>query len=207
MHLHANKIVHRDIAARNVLLAGKKDLLAKVSDFGMARYVDSVYSGISNEQHTAASIGPVKWMAPEQLERMAYVPGGGLVASAVVAPVSRALSLCGSMVRAAFAACWRPTPRATFVVVWIQSSFSPLVVTDCFFKQSLQFATVAHKLGHLHAARIKVPHAQLVRPVFGDQPLQQCCLSFVFCDIVIHQQRNDTATRAHARCEPMQKRG
>jgi hypothetical protein len=72
MHLHANKIVHRDIAARNVLLAGKKDLLAKVSDFGMARYVDSVYSGISNEQHTAASIGPVKWMAPEQLERMAY---------------------------------------------------------------------------------------------------------------------------------------
>jgi hypothetical protein len=72
MHLHANKIVHRDIAARNVLLAGKKDLVAKVSDFGMARYVDSVYSGISNEQHTAASIGPVKWMAPEQLERMAY---------------------------------------------------------------------------------------------------------------------------------------
>jgi hypothetical protein len=72
MHLHANKIVHRDIAARNVLLAGKKDLVAKVSDFGMARNLDSVYSGISNEQHTAASIGPVKWMAPEQLDRMAY---------------------------------------------------------------------------------------------------------------------------------------
>jgi insulin-like growth factor 1 receptor len=70
MHLHANKIVHRDIAARNVLLAGKKDLVAKVSDFGMARNLESVYSG--NEQHTAASIGPVKWMAPEQLERMAY---------------------------------------------------------------------------------------------------------------------------------------
>jgi hypothetical protein len=72
MHLHANKIVHRDIAARNVLLAGKKDLVAKVSDFGMARNVESVYSGVASEQHTAATIGPVKWMAPEQLERMAY---------------------------------------------------------------------------------------------------------------------------------------
>jgi hypothetical protein len=72
MHLHANKIVHRDIAARNVLLAGKKDLLAKVSDFGMARNIESVYSGVASEQHTAATIGPVKWMAPEQLERMAY---------------------------------------------------------------------------------------------------------------------------------------
>jgi hypothetical protein len=72
MHLHANKIVHRDIAARNVLLAGKKDLVAKVSDFGMARNLDSVYSGVTSEQHTAATIGPVKWMAPEQLDRMAY---------------------------------------------------------------------------------------------------------------------------------------
>jgi serine/threonine protein kinase len=43
-----------------------------VSDFGMARNVESVYSGVSSEQHTAATIGPVKWMAPEQLERMAY---------------------------------------------------------------------------------------------------------------------------------------
>jgi serine/threonine protein kinase len=72
MHLHANKIVHRDIAARNVLLAGKKDLVAKVSDFGMARNLDSVYSGVASEQHTAATIGPVKWMAPEQLDLMAY---------------------------------------------------------------------------------------------------------------------------------------
>ncbi len=32
----------------------------------------AVYSGVASEQHTAATIGPVKWMAPEQLERMAY---------------------------------------------------------------------------------------------------------------------------------------
>lgn len=70
MHLHANKIVHRDIAARNVLLAGKTDLVAKVSDFGMARDVASVESGA--EQVTKASIGPIRWMSPEQLERLAY---------------------------------------------------------------------------------------------------------------------------------------
>jgi serine/threonine protein kinase len=37
-------VIHRDIAARNVLLAGKRDLDAKVADFGMARLLtESVY--------------------------------------------------------------------------------------------------------------------------------------------------------------------
>ena len=51
-----------------MLLAG--DLVAKVSDFGMARELESVYSGV--EQQTAASVGPIRWMAPEQLTRLAY---------------------------------------------------------------------------------------------------------------------------------------
>ena len=36
-HLHSNKIVHRDIAARNILLASRSKRQAKVADFGMAR--------------------------------------------------------------------------------------------------------------------------------------------------------------------------
>jgi serine/threonine protein kinase len=82
MHLHECKIVHRDIAARNVLLAGKKDLVAKVSDFGMARSVDGTESGA--EQQTKASIGPVRWMAPEQLERLAYSKASDVFAFGVL---------------------------------------------------------------------------------------------------------------------------
>ncbi len=82
MHLHANKIVHRDLAARNVLLAGKNDLVAKVSDFGMARDVEGVESGA--EQQTKASIGPIRWMAPEQLERLAYSKASDVFAFGVL---------------------------------------------------------------------------------------------------------------------------
>jgi serine/threonine protein kinase len=79
MHLHAHKIVHRDIAARNVLLAGKKDLVAKVSDFGMARDM----SGVA-EQQTTAHIGPLRWMAPEQIARLAYSQASDVFAFGVL---------------------------------------------------------------------------------------------------------------------------
>jgi len=64
-HLHAESIVHRDLAARNVLLA--EGLTAKVADFGMAR---SDPGGIRGG-YTANGVGPVRWMAPEQLDRRA----------------------------------------------------------------------------------------------------------------------------------------
>lgn len=32
-HMHSNNVVHRDIAARNILLS--KDMKCKISDFGM----------------------------------------------------------------------------------------------------------------------------------------------------------------------------
>jgi hypothetical protein len=70
LHLHANDVVHRDVAARNVLLAGRKDLVAKLSDFGMARDVSSAASGA--EHQTETLIGPVRWMAPEQLSKLSY---------------------------------------------------------------------------------------------------------------------------------------
>jgi hypothetical protein len=80
MHLHANNIIHRDIAARNVLLAGRHDLTAKVADFGMSRSID----GAHNELATATKIGPAKHMAPEQLQRLAYSKASDVFAFAVL---------------------------------------------------------------------------------------------------------------------------
>jgi serine/threonine protein kinase len=65
-HLHRVDFVHRDIAARNVLLT--KHDAPKVADFGMARLVDDE----TYEQQTVNPVGPLKWMAPEQMERRAY---------------------------------------------------------------------------------------------------------------------------------------
>ena len=59
-HLHAARIVHRDLASRNVLLR-LAPLTAKVSDFGMSRIVDDDGSG-----QTMTLTGPIKWQAPEQ---------------------------------------------------------------------------------------------------------------------------------------------
>jgi hypothetical protein len=82
MHLHASNMVHRDVSARNVLLAGKKDLTAKVSDFGMAREVNNANSGAS--QQTATVIGPIRWMAPEQLSHLSYSKSSDIFAFGVL---------------------------------------------------------------------------------------------------------------------------
>ncbi|CAJ0582190.1 unnamed protein product, partial [Mesorhabditis spiculigera] len=61
VYLSSLKLIHRDIAARNVLLTGNK--FAKLGDFGLCR--------LSNDQFYLARGGrlPVKWTAPEALER------------------------------------------------------------------------------------------------------------------------------------------
>ena len=59
-HLHDQGIIHRDIAARNVLLHTPV-LIPKLADFGMARQVMDE----NNEyqyQETVAKVGPVRWM-------------------------------------------------------------------------------------------------------------------------------------------------
>merc|ERR1719319_1179326 len=60
-YLHELDILHRDIAARNILLdAGRT---GKVCDFGMSR-------NIKGDRHkTEARVGPLKWMSPESMQR------------------------------------------------------------------------------------------------------------------------------------------
>ncbi|KAH7693452.1 Protein F09A5.2, partial [Aphelenchoides avenae] len=62
---HASRqVIHRDIAARNVLLT--KDLTAKICDFGLCRRSEG------NVYHTKFGKLPIRWMAPEALKSGAF---------------------------------------------------------------------------------------------------------------------------------------
>ncbi|XP_061182220.1 angiopoietin-1 receptor-like [Saccostrea echinata] len=62
-HLADRQIIHRDVAARNVLL--DEHLIAKVADFGLSKN-DDTYVKTSNTRV------PVKWLAPESLFNATY---------------------------------------------------------------------------------------------------------------------------------------
>ena len=62
--LEDNKIVHGDLATRNILLKNEAKIV-KVADFGLSSYL---YSSIEEMSEELASSGlPVRWMAPEVL--------------------------------------------------------------------------------------------------------------------------------------------
>ncbi|EDQ86539.1 uncharacterized protein MONBRDRAFT_28240 [Monosiga brevicollis MX1] len=65
-HVHSFGFIHRDVAARNVLLSS--DLTCKISDFGLAR--EQPTSDDSHEAYYRMRSGnlPVRWSAPEALE-------------------------------------------------------------------------------------------------------------------------------------------
>ncbi len=69
-HLHANNLVHRDIAARNVLLHQGEP---KLTDFGMTRLVDEE----QQRGTTKSELGPIRWMAPESLRAKEYSTKSG----------------------------------------------------------------------------------------------------------------------------------
>lgn len=62
-YLESKKLVHRDLAARNILVS--EDLVAKVSDFGLAK---------AERKGLDASRLPVKWTAPEALKHGVSLP-------------------------------------------------------------------------------------------------------------------------------------
>jgi len=66
-HLHTEKIYHRDLSARNILVTDtKKGLVCKVADFGLSRVSDG------EGGTTRSDTGPLKWMAPESLIEKRY---------------------------------------------------------------------------------------------------------------------------------------
>ncbi|XP_035690026.1 uncharacterized protein LOC118425325 [Branchiostoma floridae] len=65
-HLASRRLVHRDIAARNILICGKGT--AKIADFGLAR---DMYAVGYHRQDRNSELLPLKWMAPEGLKNEA----------------------------------------------------------------------------------------------------------------------------------------
>jgi serine/threonine protein kinase len=56
LHIHLEGLLHRDIAARNILVT--HDYRGLVSDFGLAREPKGAY------HQSASSIFPVRWTSP-----------------------------------------------------------------------------------------------------------------------------------------------
>uniref|UniRef100_A0A4W4FAW5 Tyrosine-protein kinase n=1 Tax=Electrophorus electricus TaxID=8005 RepID=A0A4W4FAW5_ELEEL len=59
-YLESSNFIHRDLAARNCLVS--KDLIVKVSDFGMTRYV------LDDQYRSYTTKFPVKWSSPEVIK-------------------------------------------------------------------------------------------------------------------------------------------
>jgi tRNA A-37 threonylcarbamoyl transferase component Bud32 len=66
-YLHGESILHRDISARNILL--KRDLSAKLCDFGMAIRLDT---GQKIFKDSSTIEIPLRWSAPETLKEREY---------------------------------------------------------------------------------------------------------------------------------------
>uniref|UniRef100_A0A1I7YPK9 Tyrosine-protein kinase n=1 Tax=Steinernema glaseri TaxID=37863 RepID=A0A1I7YPK9_9BILA len=61
-YLHEKSCLHRDLAARNCLISAKG--IVKIADFGLSKMV-----GELNEGDAGAQQVPVRWMAPETLQK------------------------------------------------------------------------------------------------------------------------------------------
>lgn len=65
-YLKSKKIVHRDLALRNILV--ESDDCVKISDFGLAQTVENDYYRMQNAQRLL----PIMWYAPETMQQQKF---------------------------------------------------------------------------------------------------------------------------------------
>ena len=76
--LHLNSIIHRDLSSNNILLIGKSR--AKLTDFGMAKFVNVSMTGVSNTTCPGTDV----YMPPEAIDNQAvYTEKGDIFAFGV----------------------------------------------------------------------------------------------------------------------------
>ena len=139
-HLSSCRLVHRDLATRNVLLAS--GMTCKVADFGLSRRTGDD-GGISDYYRSASGVLPVRWTAPEGFTEQKFSPASDVWSfgmtcveiyqdgelpwsstrsnPAVMAMVTGGVvhprpDGCSQQVFAVLVECWRmqPTARPTF---------------------------------------------------------------------------------------------
>lgn len=78
--LESKKIIHRDLSARNCLVTETDgNFVVKVTDFGMSR------NTLENNYYNASSgTVPVRWTAPEALQRAVYTSASDVWSYGVV---------------------------------------------------------------------------------------------------------------------------
>ena len=78
MQLELHQVIHRDLAARNILVfqfdaTDWTKVLVKVTDYGLALLAEKgSTAGKMVSTHGASLAGPIRWMAPESLQRRMY---------------------------------------------------------------------------------------------------------------------------------------
>lgn len=69
--LHANKIIHKDLTTRNILVFSfdkdiPENILVKISDFDMPTFPEESTNYSSSSDSSQASAPPIRWMAPDE---------------------------------------------------------------------------------------------------------------------------------------------
>ena len=68
---YTRSMIHRDLALRNILVSRANDKVVKITDFGLAKRTPKDSSAIKRPESMGGFL-PLKWLAPESIERVEF---------------------------------------------------------------------------------------------------------------------------------------